>query len=585
MAIDTRAVDPIQFELIKNALNTIADEMALTIVRTSHSGVLKDNMDFSTALCAADGQLVAQGLTLPAHLGSMPDGIAGFLRRFPIPTIRPGDVFIMNDPFSGGMHLPDVFIVKPLFVGGRLVAFASTIGHQTDMGGRVPGSNASDSTEIFAEGLRIPPLKFYDEGRPNETLFDIIAKNVRVPDQVLGDMASQVAACTIAEREITRLVDRYGPDTFQRYCESLIDYAERLTRAELAGWPDGTYRFEDFIDNDGIDDRPIPIRVAITVHGDSLTVDFAGSSSQVKGAINSTPSFAKSAVYLSVRSCMETDIPNNAGYMRPIEVLTPPGTIVNPNMPAAFAARGLTGFRMADAMFGALAQIKPDRVPAACEGGNTGVSIGGWDRERGPFIFVEFVCGTGGGRPGLDAVDGHTNPCTVMCNVPCEIVEVETPVAIDRYTFMPDTGGAGRHRGGLALVRDFRFTGEEAILQVRSDRRDFLPYGLAGGRPGTPSTNILNPETEARLLPTKFTMNIRGGDVLHHIQPGGGGHGNPLERDPALVLEDVLDEKLSPAYVRREYGVVLDASGRSVDEAATQRLRAELAAGRGEAAG
>lgn len=571
-------IDPIQFELIRNALGTIADEMALTIVRTSHSGVLKDNMDFSTALCGPDGQMVAQGLTLPIHLGSVPDAMAGILRRYPLETIQPGDVFIMNDPFEGGMHLPDVFIVKPIFFEQQLAGFACTVAHQTDVGGRVPGSNASDSTEIFAEGLRIPPLKFYDAGRPNETLFRIIEKNVRVPDMVLGDMAAQVAACATAEREVQKLAERYGLETLTRYFAELLDYTERLTRAEIAAWPDGVYRFEDFIDDDGIDDRPIPIRVSITVKGDELVVDYTGSSEQVKGAINSSPSFAKSAVYLTVRSVMDTQVPNNAGYFRPITVITPPGTIVNPRLPAAFAARGLTGFRMIDTLFGALAQIRPDRVPAACEGGNTGVSIGGWDRERGPFIFVEFVCGTGGARPGLDGVDGHTNPGVCMANVPCEVVEVESPVVIERYGFMPDTGGAGKFRGGLALVRDYRFVGEEAILQVRSDRRKFLPYGLQGGEPGTPSRNVLNPDGEARELPSKFTMSIHRGDLLHHVQPGGGGYGNPLERDPRRVLEDVLDEKLSVDYARRHYGVVVDLDRQEVDWAATEQLRCERAA-------
>jgi N-methylhydantoinase B len=578
MAVRTRTIDPIQFELIKNALGKIDDEMALSIVLKSHSGVLKDNMDFSTALCSADGQTLAQGLTLPIHLGSVPDAMDGILRRYPCQSIRPGDVFIMNDPFEGGMHLPDVFIVKPIFVGGALAAFACTVAHQTDMGGRVPGSNASDSTEIFAEGLRIPALKFYEAGRPNETLFRIITKNVRVPDMVLGDMASQVAACSTAEREFLQLAERYGLDTLEPYFAELLDYAERLTRAEIASWPDGIYRFEDFIDDDGIDEKPIPISVTIAVRGDELVVDYAGSSDQVKGAINASPSFAKSAVYLTVRSVMEAEVPNNAGYFRPIKVLTPPGSIVNPKLPAAFAARGLTGFRMIDAMLGALVEIRPGRVPAACEGGNTGVSIGGWDKERGPFIFVEFVCGTGGARPGLDGVDGHTNPGVCMSNVPCEVIEIESPVIIERYGFAPDSGGAGEFRGGLALVRDFRFVGQEAILQVRSDRRKYLPYGLGGGRPGTPSQNVLNPDGEARPLPSKFTMTVHRGDLLHHVQPGGGGYGNPLERDPQRVLADVLDEKLSRDYARREYGVVLTRTGREVDMPATLRLRRELAA-------
>jgi N-methylhydantoinase B len=567
-------VDPIHFELIRNSLGSMADEMALTIVRTSHSGVLKDNMDFSTAMCDADGRLLAQGLTIPMHLGSIPDAMAAILRRYPPATIQPGDVFILNDPFEGGMHLPDVFIVKPLFVGDQLAAFAATIGHQADVGGRVPGSNASDSTEIFAEGLRIPVLKYVEAGRINETLQRIISKNVRVPDMVEGDLASQLAACAIAEREFARLVERYDLDTLRGYFDELLDYAERLTRAEIGGWPDGSYAFEDFIDDDGIDyGVPLPIRVTITVRGDELVVDYTGTCDQVKGAINATPSFAKSMVYLTVRSVMEAAVPNNAGYFRPITVITPSGSIVNPKLPAAFAARGLTGFRIIDCLLGALAQICPERVPAACEGGNTGISIGGWDRIRGPFIFVEFVCGTGGGRPGLDGVDGHTNPGVCMSNVPCEVVEAESPVVIERYGFEPDTAGPGKYRGGLALVRDFRFVGEQAILQVRSDRRTHLPYGLAGGGPGTPSLNVLNPDAEARELPSKFTMTITSGDVLHHVQPSGGGHGNPFERAPLHVLADVLDEKLSPEHARLQYGVAIDVRSGSVDQAETERLR------------
>jgi N-methylhydantoinase B len=566
-------IDPIQFELIRNALGSMADEMALTIVRTSHSGVLKDNMDFSTAICDADGRMLAQGLTLPIHLGSFPTAMAAILERYPAEAIAPEDVFILNDPFEGGMHLPDVFIVKPMFIGDTLAAFAATVGHQTDVGGRVPGSNASDSTEIFAEGLRIPVLKLYECGVINETLQRLISRNVRVPDMVEGDLASQVAACRSAEREFTRLASRYDLPTLRRYFDELLDHAERLTRAEMAAWPDGSYSFEDFIDDDGVDyGRPIPIRVTLTVTGDRLVVDFTGSSEQVKGAINATRSFACSAVYLTVRSVMDADVPNNAGYFRPIEVITPPGSIVNPNLPAAFAARGLTGFRMIDALFGALAQIRPDRVPAACEGGNTGVSIGGWDKERGPFIFVEFVCGTGGARPGLDGVDGHTNPGVCMCNVPCEIVEIESPVMIDRYGFVADTGGPGRFRGGLALQRDFHFVGDEAILQVRSDRRVFRPYGLSGGAPGSPSSNVLHAGGDVSKLPSKFTMTIHQDDVLHHVQPGGGGHGDPFERDPERVLEDVLDEKVSREAARRDYGVVV--TDGLLDLAATNELRA-----------
>ena len=404
-------LDPIAFELFKNALFSIADEMALTIFRTAYSGVLKDVMDYSTAFCDADGQTVAQGLTQPAHLFSFPEALAGTLRRYG-DRLRPGDVYILNDPFEGGMHLPDVFILKPIFDprGDERLAWAATICHQTDVGGRVPGSNAADSTEIFQEGLRIPPLPLYEAGRPNETLFALIEKNVRLPVRVFGDLRSQLAACHVAEAAFLRLVERHGAAAVRAWMAELIDYAERLTRAALRELPDGEWRFEDWIDDDGIDrDRPIPLRVALRKSGDRLVADWTGTSPQVKGAINNSLSFTKAATYTCLKAVLPLDIPANAGFYRPVEVIAPPGTIANAVPPAATAARALTGFRMVDCVFGALAQMLPDRVPAAAEGGNTGVSVGGYYPDRTPFIHVEFFCCAWGGRPWADGLDGNAH--------------------------------------------------------------------------------------------------------------------------------------------------------------------------------
>lgn len=565
--------DPITFELIKNTFGSIVDEMALVIVRTAYSGVVKDVMDFSTALCDAEGRMIAQGLTIPLHLGSIPDAMMAILAKYG-GDVHPGDVYVLNDPFEGGMHLPDIFVLKPVFLEGRLVGFAATVTHHTDVGGRVAGSNASDSTEIYAEGLRIPPLRLYERGRPNDTLFSVIEKNVRVPVKVLGDFRAQLSACYVAEQRYLALFERYGAETVGRYTEELYDYSERMTRAEIATLPDGEYAFEDSIDGDGLDERPIPLRVKITITGDGLACDFTGSSPQVRGALNATMSFTKAAVYGAIKYVLGADIPNNAGFFRPIRVIAPPGTILNAVLPAACAARGLTGLRTADLMFGALAQIVPRRAMAASEGGPTGVSIGGYHADRTPFVFVEFISSGWGGRSHKDGIDGISTPISNNSNTPAEVSEVEYPVAIDCYEFAPDSGGPGRFRGCLGVQRAYRLLEEEATLQVRADRQRSRSFGLFGGQPGGPSLNVLHRDGQATTLPAKFTMTMKRGDVFHHVQPGGGGFGDPLERDPERVLDDVRNEKVSLEAARRDYRVAIDPQTWRVDPAETARLRA-----------
>src|SRR5437660_1480156 len=413
--------------------------MALTIFRTTYSGVLKDNMDYSTALADADGKLVAQGLTLPGHLGSVPTAMASIMRHFG-GDIAPGDVFIMNDPFDGGMHLPDIFIFKPLYHDGERLAFACTVCHHTDVGGRVAGSNASDSTEIYAEGLRIAPMKLYDAGKLNKTIMTFIEKNVRLPVQVFGDLRALLAAC---------------------------------------------------------------------------------------------------------------------------------------------AARGLTGFRMVDCMFGALAMMLPDRVKAAGDGGNTGISIGGYDKGRKPFVYVDFTCGAWGARPWADGLDGNSHMFANMASHSIEVTEAEHPIQLTAYEFVPDKAGAGKFRGGVPFRRDYRFLEGEGTLQVRSDRRDHRPFGLYGGSPGAPSENYPNPDGENRLLPAKLTMTVKQGDVFRHVLAGAGGWGDPLERDLAAVLRDVRNELLSPQKAAADYGVVVDAAAWQVDIEATKRRREEIRKARG----
>lgn len=573
--------DPIAFELFKNALFSMTDDMALTIFRTTYSGVLKDNMDYSTGFADADGRLVAQGLTLPGHLGSVPTALASIMRHFG-DDMGPGDVFIMNDPFDGGMHLPDIFIFKPLYHEGERLAFACTCCHHSDVGGRVAGSNASDSTEIYAEGLRIAPMKLYEAGKLNKTIMTFIERNVRLPVQVQGDLRAQLAACHIAETAFADLVAKYGPAQTRRLMTETLDHAERLTRAALAQLPDGEWSFEDFIDDDGIDyGKPIRLFVTIRKTGDAMVVDWTGTNPQVKGAINNTFSFTKAASYCAVRSVLPQNIPSNEGVYRAIEVICPEGTIGNGVLPAACAARGLTGFRMTDCMFGALALMLPDKVTAAGDGGNTGVSIGGYDERRKPFIYVDFTCGAWGGSPWADGLNGNSHMMANMASQSIEVTEAEMPLVVTAYEFVTDKAGAGKHRGGVPFRRDYRFLEHEGVLQVRSDRRDHRPYGLYGGSPGHPSENYLNPDAGGALLPSKLTMTIRKGDVFRHVLAGGGGWGDPLERDSEAVLRDVRNEFLSATRARADYGVILDTQRWRVDTAATERLRSAMRAARG----
>jgi N-methylhydantoinase B len=572
--------DPIEFELFKNALFGVADEMALTVFRTTYSGVLKDNMDYSTAMFDGAGVLVAQGLTLPGHLGSMPTAIAALKAAFG-GRIDPGDVFILNDPFQGGMHLPDVFVFKPIFRDDALIAWAGTVCHHTDVGGRVPGSNASDSTEIYQEGLRIPPLKLYERGARNETLFALIETNVRVPVKVFGDLRAQLAACHIAEAAMLDLAAHYGVEKLAQYMTELVDYAERMTRAAIRDLPDGVYDFLDHIDDDGIDvGVPIPLQVTITKRGDKVHVDWTGTSPQVRGAINNTLSYTKSASYCGIRSILPQNIPTNEGVFRAIEVTAPAGTIANGVLPAACAARGLTGFRMVDCMFGALAKMLPDQVFAASDGGNTGVSIGGYHADRTPFIYVDFTCCAWGARPYADGLDGNSHIYANMASQPIEVTETEQPLQITAYEFIQDAMGPGKFRGGAPFRREYKLLADEAILQVRSDRRDFRPFGLYGGGAGQPSMNYLNPDKNPAPLPSKLTMTMQKGDLFRHEVAGAGGWGDPLERDPALVLKDVRNEFVSERAAREDYGVVLAGTPLTVDAAATAALRGRMRAAR-----
>lgn len=571
-------VDPFLLEILKNSFDTIADDMALNLMRTAYSGIVRDSMDFSTAIIDHRGRTLAQGVTTPMHLGSFYDALSGLIDLHGDRTDA-GDIFIFNDPYvANGQHLPDIYIVKPIFEGEVLAGWACALAHHCDVGGIVAGSNALGATEIYQEGLRIPIVKFMENGKPVSPVWDMIATNVRLPDKVMGDLQSQVAACVTGEQELKDLFARYGLDTVTEYYDHLHDYAERLARAEFKEIPDGIYHFTDHIDGLGEDPEDVVLELTLTVDGECVVADWTGSSPQVKGGINAPFPFTKAAVYTALRSIMPDEVPNCHGYTRAIEVRAPSGTVVNPVLPGACGARGITGYRMIDCMFGALAQVVPQRIAADNSGGSTLPTISGW-RAGKPFVFCETFMGNSGATAGHDGEEGIAHIGANQSNVPVEMIEAEFPIRIERYGIECDTGGPGKYRGGLSLVREYRILAEEADLNVRSDKRKHPPHGLFGGQSGAPSWNVVRGAQGERVLPVLLTapVALRRGDVFRHVMAGAGGYGDPLDRDPSAVLWDVIEEKVTIAHAADAYGVVIeDAKPPLVDEVATASLRKRL---------
>lgn len=574
------AIDPITAQVIRNALSSISDEMALVIMRTAHSAIVRDSMDYSTGLCDREGRVIAHGMTMALHLGSFPDAMQKLVAKTRDKTY-PGDIFVFNDPYvAGGMHLPDVYIVKPMFVNDELEGYACTLVHQTDMGGLAPGSTAVYAQEIFQEGVRIPILKLYERGKPNETFFEIMALNNRLPEMVSGDMRSQIAAVTNADRAFVRLLEKYGSDTFRAFVEEMHDTSEAMMREEIARIPDGVYTFTDYVDGLGETPEPIVLQLAIHVAGDELTIDWTGTSGEVRGAINCPIPFTKAAGYMAIKCVLDSDIPNFEGFTRPIKTIAPEGCIVNPRPPAACAARALMGWRMLDALFGALGKILPDNTPAAGEGGVTFPVIAG--RHNGAaFVCTETLAGAGGALNWRDGEHGIPNPGGNGTNQPVEMIEAQFPVRVTRYGLVQNSGGPGKYRGAPAFVREYELLADEAGLIMRSDRRRHLPYGVDKGYPGTPSYNILNPGPGQQVLPVMPMLQVpmKKGDIFCHVSAGGAGNGDPLERDPAQVAEDVKLEIVTPDYAAAVYGVIMGPDG-GVDLAATEEKRTTLRAAR-----
>lgn len=568
--------DAATFEVFRNAISGLADEMAITILRTAHSQIVASSMDFSAALCDSTGRVIAQANTCPVHLGSIPDAMEAILAAFD-DTICDGDVYILNDPDRGGMHLPDIFAVAPVFVAEELLGFSVSVVNHVDVGGWAAGSMTVQSTNIFGEGIQIPPSRLVDTSVINETFYDLILRNVREPALLRGDLESQLAACHAGANGVRNLVERYGVVEYRNLVNELLDYSEHLVRGALEEAPDGVYTFEDAIDDDGVGSGPIPIKVEIVIAGSSISFDFTGSSPQVTSALNATESFTRSASYASLQGALGSDIPANSGFYRPFTFIIPEASILNGQRPAARGARGLVAYRIIDTVLGALSTAFPDRVPAAGDGGPNSVAVGVTEPNGSSVVLWDILCGSWGASPTGDGNDGISPLGANLANTPIEELEQSGHLRIDGYGYLPDTGGAGRWRGGLSLFRDITVLHNNTTVQVRSDRRNSRPYGLNGGLSGQPSTNILNHGSPTEeLLQSKPHLSVSAGTRLRQVTAGGGGYGDPYLREPERVLEDVLDGKVSITGALRDYGVRLDESGTAVSVDETRKVRSVL---------
>jgi N-methylhydantoinase B len=579
--------DPILLEVLRNRLDAIADEMELTILKSAYSPIVKEGLDASSALFDASGETIAQGTGIPIHLGSLVFAVKRILEVFPPETMREGDAFLLNDPYDGGTHLPDWVVVMPIVWAGRPVGLATTMCHHQDVGGKTPGSIPTDATEIYQEGLIIPPCRLMRGGEPDPTVLAFIRRNVRIPEVVVGDLMAQVAAARLGASRVQELCGKHGVETVQGAVEELFARAERLTRRQIAAIPDGTYRFADTLDNDGIElDRRVEIRVAVTVRGSDLEFDFTGTSPQVRGPFNSVPSSTLSAVYYAIRAITDPDIPNNAGCFRPISVVLPPGSLVNPRPPAPVSGRTATIKRIADTLLGAFVQALPERVPAASSGTLLVMALGGTRPESGqPFVAAELAAGGMGARPRRDGLDAVETDVTNCMNIPVEALEMNFPVRIPYCRTRRDSGGAGRQRGGLGLEKAFHALTTDLVVSHRGERFYTVPWGLFGGLPAAGGEAVIVRADGGReTIPGKQIVTLRPGDTLHVRLAGGAGHGDPLDRDEERVLEDVRDGKVSAEAAARDYGVVLDGSGREVDPIATKARREALRAARGPVA-
>ncbi len=554
--------DPARFEIIKNALIAAAEEMKIVLAKTAYSPLLKVAGDYSCGIFDGGGNMVAQGPDLPIHLGSMPDAVRAVVAAFP--DVAPGDVFIHNDPYHGGSHLPDVNVISPAFIGDRLLGYGCVRAHWPDIGSATPGSYGA-VTEIYGEGLRLPPVRLYRDGKPDPGIEAIIFANVRTPEERMGDLRAQVAANRRAAQRLVALAGKYGTDTILTIMAEVQDYSERMMRAALAALPDGEASFSDVFDGDGVlapgetVDEPFRVSLRLVKRGETITADFAGSDPAVAGPMNAPLTVTASGVFCALKMIADPAslIPPNSGCWRPVTVTAPPGSVVNAQHPSPVVyANHEMSHRIADMVMAAMFAISPGQVMAGSQGTSAVVTFGGLDPRRGErYVSYESIKGGFGARPVKDGINAVAATVSNMMNTPVEILETSFPLRVEEYALIPDSGGAGRWRGGLGVRRVWRVLGPGAHVAVCAERSVTPPFGLAGGQAGAPARiSLIPPHGNARTLVSKGAFLAPEGALVVMEAPGSGGYGPPAARDPELLAEDLSDGYVTEAGARRDYG-------------------------------
>ena len=551
-------VDPITFEVVNNALVGVAEQMAATILRTSYSTVIREMLDYSTAVFDLEGRIIAQSCRIPIHLNSMSRSLRTTLdEAFPLEDWRPGDIIVTNDPYKGGQHLPDIQTFLPVFSDSVPVAICGTLGHHLDVGGMRPGSYAGDAVEIYQEGLRIPPIKLFEQGKLNERLFAVIAANIRQPDTTMGDLRAQTAALEIGRDGVLELVARYGVETLRGCMDEATSASEARLREKLRELPDGTYEGSYYVDDDGVGDQPIKIVTTVTIEDGSIHVDFTGTEQQSRSPINATISSCESATYFAILAILDPTIPANYGVYKPIAITAPEGTVVNALPPAPVVGRNAITHTVVNSLMMALSQVVPERITAAYYGmSNVYILAGDGAGETPSWIFFDIEVGGGGARQTKDGLDCYSQGIHNLANTPIEMVESTYPLRFRRYEFLPDTGGAGQHRGGLGVRRDIEFVDESGSLNTQFDKFKIAPFGLFGGGDGATGRLVVNPDDPNRteLQSKTVDFKLRRGDVISMSTQGGGAYGPVEARDPEAIARDLREEKITPDAARDAYG-------------------------------